>query len=66
MLITVADERCRMPANSEVISIIRKTAKVMPTSKRGVLGAVVDQQLVGDVQYSAHRSHFGQGRLRGQ
>ena len=29
---TVADERLRMPANSEVISIIRNTANVIPTS----------------------------------
>ena len=32
MLMTVAEERLRIPANSEVISIIRKTANVMPTS----------------------------------
>ena len=33
MLITVADERLRMPENSDVISIIRNTANVIPTSK---------------------------------
>ena len=27
---TVADERCRMPANIEVICVIRNTEKVMP------------------------------------
>jgi hypothetical protein len=32
ILMTVAEERLRMPANSEVISIIRKTANVMPIS----------------------------------
>src|SRR5271166_2617233 len=32
MLMTVAEERNRMPANSEVISIIRNTANVMPIS----------------------------------
>ena len=31
-LMTVADARLRTPANSEVIAIIRNTAKVMPTS----------------------------------
>jgi hypothetical protein len=31
-LITVAEARLRTPANSEVIAIIRKTAKVMPTT----------------------------------
>ena len=29
---TVADERLRIPENSEVVSIIRNTAKVMPSS----------------------------------
>ena len=29
---TVAEERLKMPANSDVISIIKNTAKVMPTS----------------------------------
>ncbi len=33
ILMTVADERVRIPANSEVISIIRNTAKVIPTSR---------------------------------
>lgn len=33
MLITVAEERVRIPANSEVISIIKNTAKVMPTRR---------------------------------
>jgi hypothetical protein len=31
MLMTVAEERARMPANREVISIIKNTAKVIPT-----------------------------------
>jgi len=31
-LMTVADARYKTPANSEVIAIIRNTAKVMPTS----------------------------------
>ena len=32
MLITVAEDRVRIPANRDVISIIRNTAKVIPTS----------------------------------
>ena len=33
ILSTVEDERLSMPAKSEVISTIRKTAKVIPTSR---------------------------------
>jgi hypothetical protein len=32
-LITVAEARLSTPANSEVMAIIRNTAKVMPTSR---------------------------------
>jgi hypothetical protein len=33
MLITVAEDLARIPANMDVIWIIKKTAKVIPTSK---------------------------------
>jgi hypothetical protein len=32
MLITVEDDRTRIPAKSDAISMIRKTAKVIPRS----------------------------------
>jgi hypothetical protein len=33
ILMTVAEERARIPANRDVISIIKKTANVIPTSR---------------------------------
>ena len=33
MFMTVADDLCKIPANIDVIMTIKKTAKVIPTSK---------------------------------
>ena len=49
ILMTVAEERLRIPANSEVISIIRNTAKRDPDQQRCIFRPVVDQELVGDL-----------------
>ena len=45
ILMTVAEARFSMPANSEVISIIRKTANVMPTSSAANLARSLTSSL---------------------
>ena len=45
MLMTVADERLKIPANSEVISIIRNTAKLIPTSRAAYLARSLTSSL---------------------
>ena len=45
ILMTVADERIRIPANNDVISIIRNTANVMPTRSAAYLARSLTRSL---------------------
>ena len=54
VFVTVADAFFIIPANIDVIWIMRNTENVMPHEQRGELALVVDEELVGDAEDAEH------------
>ena len=64
VLVTVAEAFFIIPANIDVIWIMRNTEKVIPMSRARELALVVDEELVGDAEDAEHDALLCSERTR--